>query len=825
MKLYMLKFLLICGMILTFGAANDVVEACTNDNCANATPVGNVTNLAFDTTDATSDGPGICMNSPNLWYVYTATCSGVVTVDLCGSSYDTQLAVYEGYNCPPAAGDLIGCNDDFLGCNLQSQISFGAVAGTQYLIEIGGNVPQDIGEGVLTITCEPATCPPLNDDCYNARMVGELWHLAFDTRCATFDGPGLCLTSPNIWYLYTASCTGVAIVSLCGSDYDTVLAAYDYAGCYPTQQNLIGCNDDFCDAASQLNFDVISGNQYLIEIGGYSFDAVERTGTGELTITCQGQPGPQPQADNCANAKLVGNVTNLAFDTTQATFDGPGLCMTSPNIWYCYTASCTGTATVSLCGSSYDTQLAVYNDCQCNPTVARLVGCNDDFCGTQSQLSFDVVAGNQYLIEVGGYHQATGQGVLSISCQGQPSQQPPNDNCNNAKLVGDVTDLAFDTTLATFDGPGICMTSPNIWYCYTASCTGTATVSLCGSSFDTKLAVYNGCQCNPTVARLLGCNDDYCSMQSQLSFDVIAGNQYLIAVGGYQQAVGQGVLSISCEGQGAAAELDFGDAPDSTNNFGRTMTATYSSTSSTSVQANFPTVFNDGGSGPYGPFHRRSREVAHLGDNVSLEAEADIGADQDMINNIDPPSNSANKDGFDDGVIFPLSLPNCGWATFDYKVKVINPGTDLWVNVWFDWNRDGDWDDDSITNPTLSCSGGLVREWAVRNQYLYNLPAGINQITSPAFLSWHPQSGIKKIWMRVTISEQPWKGGENQGKLGNGGSGPQNGYMYGETEDYIFTPEIPDTECSLCQDLNGDGQINYQDLSLLVRQWIAQCIK
>jgi len=217
--------------------------------------------------------------------------------------------------------------------------------------------------------------------------------------------------------------------------------------------------------------------------------------------------------------------------------------------------------------------------------------------------------------------------------------------------------------------------------------------------------------------------------------------------------------------------------------------------------------------------------VAHLGDNVSLEAEADIGADQDMINNIDPPSNSANKDGFDDGVIFPLSLPNCGWATFDYKVKVINPGTDLWVNVWFDWNRDGDWDDDSITNPTLSCSGGLVREWAVRNQYLYNLPAGINQITSPAFLSWHPQSGIKKIWMRVTISEQPWKGGENQGKLGNGGSGPQNGYMYGETEDYLFTPEIPDTECSLCQDLNGDGQINYQDLSLLVQQWIAKCMK
>jgi len=823
MRKFELKVFLFCALALLLSSAQVTMGVTiTNNNCVNATPVGNVTNLAFDTSNATFDGPGHFMNSPNIWFVYTATCSGITTVSLCGSSYDTKLAVYNGSSCNPPASALLRANDDY--CDSQSQVSFGTAAGNQYLIEVGG-YRQETGQGVLTITCETAVCPPANDNCSNAQPVGEVWQQAFDTRCASYDGPRFCITSPNIWYLYTASCTGKATVSLCGSEFDTILAAYDFTSCPPTQRDLIDCNDDFCGAASQLSFDVVAGSQYLIEIGGYS----NAVGRGKLTITCQGLPGPQPQpqADNCANAKPVGEVTNQAFNTTQATFDGPGLCMTSPNIWYCYTASCTGTATVSLCGSSYDTRLAVYNGCQCNPTAARMLGCNDDYCSTQSQLTFDVVAGNQYLIEIGGYQNATGQGVLSISCQGQPGPQPQPqaDNCANAKQVGDLTNLAFDTTNSTFDGPGLCMTSPNIWYCYTASCTGSATVSLCGSSYDTKLAVYNGCQCNPTTARLIGCNDDYCSMQSQLTFDVIAGNQYLIEVGGYQQATGQGVLSISCEAQGAAAELDFGDAPDSSNNFGRTMTATYSSTPSTTVQARFPTVFNDGGSGPYGPFHRRPLELAYLGDNVSLEAEADIGADQDGINNIDPPSNSANKDGADDGVIFPLSLPNCGWATFDYKVKVINPGTDLWVNVWFDWNRDGDWDDDSVTNPTLSCSNGLVREWAVRNQYLYNLPAGINRITSPAFLSWHPQSGLKKIWMRITLSEQPWKGGATPSKVGNGGSGPQNGYMYGETEDYLFTPEIPETQCSFCQDLNGDGQINYQDLSMLVQQWLAKCMK
>ena len=70
-----------------------------------------------------------------------------------------------------------------------------------------------------------------------------------------------------------------------------------------------------------------------------------------------------------------------------------------------------------------------------------------------------------------------------------------NDNCSKAIAVGDVTDLAFNTAPATFDGPGHYITTPNIWYCYTATCTGGATVSLAGSSFDTKLAVYDGCSC------------------------------------------------------------------------------------------------------------------------------------------------------------------------------------------------------------------------------------------------------------------------------------------------------------------------------------------
>jgi hypothetical protein len=178
--------------------------------------------------------------------------------------------------------------------------------------------------------------------------------------------------------------------------------------------------------------------------------------------------------------------------------------MTSPNLWYCYTAPCTGDVTVSLRGSGYDTMLAVYNGCQC----------------------------------------------YNIRCDGQPGPPSSKDDCVNAKQVGDVTDESFDTRDATFDGPGLCMTSPNLWYCYTASCTGDVTVSLRGSGYDTMLAVYDGCQCYPNSGDLIECNDDAPgSFQSEITFAAIAGKQYLFEVGGYASEAGRGILNIRCDGQ------------------------------------------------------------------------------------------------------------------------------------------------------------------------------------------------------------------------------------------------------------------------------------
>ncbi len=524
-----------------------------------------------------------------------------------------------------------------------------------------------------------------------------------------------------------------------------------------------------------------------------------------------------PINDLCTDATEIGDVTNLPFNTTGARFGGRGLCMVGPNIWYCYTASCTGEVTVSLAGSSYDTKLAVYEGCECFPTQADLIACNDDFDGTyQSQVTFDATAGQRYLIEVGGYGSQSGSGFITISCEGDVGPPVSKDNCTNARPVGNVTNLPFDTTNATFDGQGLCMMSPNIWFCYTAECTGDVTVGLLGSAYDTMLAVYEGCECYPTRADLIMCNDDFGdTYQSQVTFAATAGNQYLIEIGGYASRTGQGILNIECEGAVVQEKPDLGDAPDRTNNAGRGMRAY----AQPWVGARYPTVFDDGsGAGPFGPVHLNNLLVAHLGQGITAETEADVGPDEDGVNNINPVANSADHDEGDDGVAMPLNLPDCDWNTFDYEVSVVEPGTDLWVNVWLDFNRDGDWDD------TVDCPAGPAREWAVRNQYLFNLPVGQTIITSPAFLSAHPEGTHEQIWMRITLSEQPWRGGSNPGVRGNAGSGPQAKYEIGETEDYFFIPDTTgDDDCSLCEDTNEDGVIDLHDLIIYITEWLSTC--
>jgi len=125
---------------------------------------------------------------------------------------------------------------------------------------------------------------------------------------------------------------------------------------------------------------------------------------------------------------------------------------------------------------------------------------------------------------------------------------PANDLCADAITIncGDVVNA---TTLGatTIGAPTSCTGDLNdaggVWYKFTGNGLP-ATVSLCGTGFDTKLGVFTG-TCGALVCE--GYNDDFCGFQSELTFNSVNGTEYIVYVTGYDASeVGDFTLSLSC---------------------------------------------------------------------------------------------------------------------------------------------------------------------------------------------------------------------------------------------------------------------------------------
>ncbi len=146
------------------------------------------------------------------------------------------------------------------------------------------------------------------------------------------------------------------------------------------------------------------------------------------------EPCPRPDNDTCeSRLPIFEGITE--FDTTGATTDGPphaacarfGEDQIGQDIWYNYTASCDAALTVRLCGSTFDTKVAVYEGCACPISDAVLLGCDDDGCGTiggASEVTVPVTSGNCYKVRIGGFGAASGTGIADLSLLPEQEQNP-----------------------------------------------------------------------------------------------------------------------------------------------------------------------------------------------------------------------------------------------------------------------------------------------------------------------------------------------------------------------------------------------------------------
>ena len=271
-------------------------------------------------------------------------------------------------------------------------------------------------------------------------------------------------------------------------------------------------------------------------------------------------------SDSCATPDAIAGSGPFSFDTTAATTGTEGQAEAACNfygstpigsdVWFSWTAGFTGTAVLSLCaGAGFDTKVAVYGGSGC-PVSGSALACNDDFCGTQSQLTFACVSGSQYTVQLGGYVYVggaqTGTGTFTIAQVGVVV----NDDCGGAITLSGAGPYAFDNSNATTGVVGqtesACLfygltgIDNDVWYTWTAPSSGIANLQLCGgSSMDSKLAVYSGAGC-PVAGSAIACNDDSCGLQSAVCFAVVGGQSYTIQLGNYPGATGSaGTFTIT----------------------------------------------------------------------------------------------------------------------------------------------------------------------------------------------------------------------------------------------------------------------------------------
>ncbi len=580
------------GCLTTSG----ISTAPPNDQCIWA-PTIEEGSWGIQNIGATTDGPpGSCRpGDSDIWYRYIAPCNGTLTIDTCETAFDTVLIAYRGEACfGLGVAREAACNDDVTTCGggVSSRISFSTTAGERFIIRVAGYAGLQ-GGAMMILTQNPCSRPP-NDNCGAATTIANGQTLPFSTIGATTDAffEPLCNSSGDqqvlndVWFRYVPPCTGNTLVSLCGSAFDTKLAVYQTV-CPTAPGNAFRCNDDSgpdCAALqSSIIFPVFSaGIPVYFRIGG--FHGI--TGTGQIhvvSLSC-----PPPPNDDCPSAIDASAGGVFTGNVSGASNDGDATCGSSSfgrDVYYRFVAPCDGTLTATTCGThdaggvdtGMDTVLSIHRACPA--TTFNQVGCSDDAGGCaadsgimrDSRIDLPVAAGASRIIRVTYYNTsiANGNYILTVSFSAG------NDACASAIAVSNGS-TGFCNYGATTDGPAepaMCnffsdpQIASDVWYRYTASCTGNVTVDLCNSNYDSEIGVYpNSC---PTAGgTVLACNDDACNgTRSRVSFSATAGTPYLLRIGGYLGAHGSGVMTISCaagapadwNGDGSVNSQDFFD--------------------------------------------------------------------------------------------------------------------------------------------------------------------------------------------------------------------------------------------------------------------------
>lgn len=191
----------------------------------------------------------------------------------------------------------------------------------------------------------------------------------------------------------------------------------------------------------------------------------------------------------------------------------------------------------------------------------------DDFCdGEPCDGCCERVCGGDPFCcdEVAGVWDGFCSNEAQLLCTCVPDRdEPANDECRGASFL-EIGDSPISNSCATIGGPdhsaAECTDGPDgldrmgydVWYKFEAELPGALTLSTCDQldeTWDSVIAVYQGCNCQALSDPPLACNQDglECAHGSSLLVvDVLPNTCYLIRIGStFLGAAGSGVITLS----------------------------------------------------------------------------------------------------------------------------------------------------------------------------------------------------------------------------------------------------------------------------------------
>ncbi len=403
----------------------------------------------------------------------------------------------------------------------------------------------------LSALCMPvvsAIAQPANDLCMNASPLPvQGGAFLVDMTNATADTPDVscALNRRTVWFSYTPTQSGLIDVSLCASRSEAALSFWtDCSTQVMCMAQNSGCPGDQPRGA-YYNWPVTAGQTILIAVSV----GAEDLRTTQLTLT----PflGPPPANDNCDNPQPIANgvhiVSNGTATNSQAAIP-PCFLFGEPagDLWYSYTATCTGQASAAMLPGSLPYGMVEVLDACGGTTLA----CADGIFA-EPRVTWPVVQGQQYLVrfagfaDSGGFVPAYGTFSIQFACE----SPVPNDACAGAQPI-ELGLNTFDTRFAsTSDYPvPPCSTEPDtndVFFSFTPATNMYIQAALgygtnpSESGWPVILTVYDACG-----GEVLACDDMDLNDLPEVWFAASSNHTYIMRVATHPSDPGTGTLRL-----------------------------------------------------------------------------------------------------------------------------------------------------------------------------------------------------------------------------------------------------------------------------------------